>query len=696
MLPTAGFIPPPVVPLVPAAANAIVPTGGALVGVAAAAATGAKYGAALGPKGLLAGALVGAAVGALLLLPAPLAPGTIPSLDPGLNDPNADQDRLSTVTVTNAIDPVTGQYPETSFAGRWVREEGRTRHCGGAWENNPRTRSQSVWQTDIFAETVTLTTAVARWTLVCSPSDPAPSASIVEVVADGEVVYGLSYPNGSGYYDNEKSVEGPHVSYVEGARLTVDNKDYLPQPTREPRQSPVPLPKISPRPAPQPSPRPLPEPDPVPEPLRVPNPDDPDAPPVTIPKAPPAPPQPVPTPKPTPTPRTVPAPDPEPDPLTPEPDPDPFVPRPVHPPLPVPGVPTVPEPTPDPNIFPAPGPSPLPLPVPRPNPSPDPGTTPGPNPVPQPVPTPITPGTPGPGPITTPITPEDPTAVDPETGLVPQPDPQPVPTPPGSHFPVSGGPAVTPGGARSDLSAIAAEVGRIEQKTARLQNGQGGPDLSDWLWLLPLLQDFFEGDIPGTTYDLQGVCESVAPDQEQPIARFPVEPAKNLGAIINRLDVMQDIFQQHLAWRTPTCTGELQQGDWRTISFISDELSPGGKRRLDKRLRYRSQSSIGLAGVVEHWAGFTWSAGPVIVKHTGAWWGSPRVWAATVDEGKRVLRHAAGEAGLDPDQAGRWEISGISDPRRGAPGTMRVNTKGGYYWITARDGSDERPIVSKT
>jgi len=27
--------------------------------------------------------------------------------------------------------------------------------------------------------------------------------------------------------------------------------------------------------------------------------------------------------------------------------------------------------------------------------------------------------------------------------------------------------------------------------------------------------------------------------------------------------------------------------------------------------------------------------------------------------------------------------------------TMRVDTRGGYYWITSRDGSNGKPIVAK-
>ena len=235
-------------------------------------------------------------------------------------------------------------------------------------------------------------------------------------------------------------------------------------------------------------------------------------------------------------------------------------------------------------------------------------------------------------------------------------------------------------------------MGRIEQKVARLGNNGGG--LADWLWLLPLLQDFFESDIPGTTYKLQGICEDVANGDPQPIAEFGVASAKNLGAIVNRLDTIDQMLQQHLAWKTPTCsTRPVLAGDWRTISFISDEVSPYGRARLRKRFRYRSTSSLGLGEVIDHWKDFVWQAGPVCVQHAGSSWGTPQCWAASVDEGKRVIRHAAGEAGIDPDQDGRWIVSGSDSARVGVPGTMRVNRKGGYYWITARDGSDGRPIV---
>jgi hypothetical protein len=156
-----------------------------------------------------------------------------------------------------------------------------------------------------------------------------------------------------------------------------------------------------------------------------------------------------------------------------------------------------------------------------------------------------------------------------------------------------------------------------------------------------------------------------------------------------------ELLQQHLNWKTPTCNEQQEpEGDFRTISFRSAETSPYGKSRLRKRLRYRSQQGVGLESLVNYWKDFQWEAGPIRVRHVGSSWGAPEVWAATEEEGKRVLRHAAGEAGIDPDQVGRWTARRSNSSRRGVHGTMSVDTTGGYFWITERDGSSNRPVVA--
>jgi hypothetical protein len=156
------------------------------------------------------------------------------------------------------------------------------------------------------------------------------------------------------------------------------------------------------------------------------------------------------------------------------------------------------------------------------------------------------------------------------------------------------------------------------------------------------------------------------------------------------------MLQQHLLWKTPTCPPETPEleGEFRTISFRSNETSPYGKSRLRKRLRYRSSSGIGLGELVDHWKDFTFVGGPVRVRHVGSSWGTVEVWALTEDEGKRVILHAAGEAGIDPNQVGRWSARRSNSSRLGVSLQMNVDTTGGYYWITERDGSDGRPLVA--
>ena len=693
MLPTAGFIPPPVVPLVPNAINGIVATGGLLAGAAAGASVGTKAGSLFGPKGVLIGAVAGALL-LPLLLPDSLNPGVVPGLDPGLNPKESPQGApwpqpTDEPWLPPGVPDTVGVQYLYKIRYQARSERSATSDCKEdkvlqAPGNYQYYSSTSIPEQQVYAYGIKFEFLNHNAAFVCG----APSPSITEnslvvhlLQADGTwLETNLPFTDvraGTISYPDFSRTEYNYTDLIEleqdGASIPLDGI-YESAPPK-PRTSPVPF-TLLPEQDLEPAIVPIPDPEPQTEPLVIPSPDNPDVPPITIPQAPPAPPQEVPDPD-----RDVP------------PGPYPITPEPVLPPLPVPGVPTVPEPSPDPNLVPAPSPDLPPVPGPSPLPSTDPDTDPGTGDEPAAVPTPVPPGTPSPGPIVTPASPEEPQAVDPGTGIVPEPISETPTTPTDSHFPVTGGPAVTPGGTRQDLASIAAEVGRIEQKVARIQRDGALGGLADLLWLLPLLEDFLEGPIPGTNYQLQGVCEDVAEGESQPIANISVAGGKNLGAVINRLDAMQDLFQQHLEWRTPICRGPKKEGEFRTISFISDEKSPNGDGRVAKRFRYRSSSGLGLEAVVDHWRGFVWSAGPVVVKHADAPWGTPQVWAASIDEGKRVLRHAAGESGFDPDQVGRWVVGGSNNPRYGVPGTMRVNTSGGYWWITARDGASERPQV---
>jgi hypothetical protein len=118
------------------------------------------------------------------------------------------------------------------------------------------------------------------------------------------------------------------------------------------------------------------------------------------------------------------------------------------------------------------------------------------------------------------------------------------------------------------------------------------------------------------------------------------------------------------------------------------------RRPLRKLLRYRDQTGASLQAHTNHWLGFEWEAGPVCVIHKGAPWGTPQVWAASSEEGKRVIRHAAAIAGVNPDQEGQWIITGSTDPRYGRTGRMALRELGpDAVAVTKRDGPNEMPSV---
>jgi hypothetical protein len=160
---------------------------------------------------------------------------------------------------------------------------------------------------------------------------------------------------------------------------------------------------------------------------------------------------------------------------------------------------------------------------------------------------------------------------------------------------------------------------------------------------------------------------------------------------------MMEIMQQHLDWKTPTCGGNAKptlEGQWVTTRWESIQKMAHSGRRLRKLFRYRTKSTRNLGQLSAYWADFSWQSGDVCVIHKGAWWGTPQVWAESEDEGKRVIRHAAAEAGLDPDQVGGWAVSSSRAPRYGMSGTMKVARFEGFPWIASRDGAEWPNILA--
>jgi hypothetical protein len=211
-----------------------------------------------------------------------------------------------------------------------------------------------------------------------------------------------------------------------------------------------------------------------------------------------------------------------------------------------------------------------------------------------------------------------------------------------------------------------------------------------------LIREIFEEKVAGKTYRLVSVCETDA--QGEPISQsrevsIPTLPLMQ-GAIY-RLDAIEYLLQGLKDFKQPTCnTRPTYSGDPVTVRFQSDEISASGHDFLRKHFTYRDTTSSPLEIHTDHWADFAWDAGPVIVTHTGGPWGVCKVWAKSVDEGKRVIRHAGSVAGVDPDDKGRWIISGSADPRFGQTGRMRVQRRNGAICVSKRAGSSGLPLLA--
>ena len=206
--------------------------------------------------------------------------------------------------------------------------------------------------------------------------------------------------------------------------------------------------------------------------------------------------------------------------------------------------------------------------------------------------------------------------------------------------------------------------------------------------------------IPGGTLTFTAACDKDEQGNLEQV-QYPLLGATGTNAALIALydnqTTLMTMLQQHLLWKTPICENEKPEleGEWVTTRWMSDEKIDGSERRLRKLFRYRTKSTRDVGQLSAYWRTFTWRSGPVIVLHKGAWWGTPQVWAETEEEGKRVIRFAAGEAGIDPDQVGEWGVSSSSAPRYGLPGTMRIQRFKGFPWVAKRDSSDWPNYLAK-
>ena len=108
---------------------------------------------------------------------------------------------------------------------------------------------------------------------------------------------------------------------------------------------------------------------------------------------------------------------------------------------------------------------------------------------------------------------------------------------------------------------------------------------------------------------------------------------------------------------------------------------------LTKVFRYRDTTGRPASFHADHWRGFEWEAGPVIVAAVGPW-GTMQVWAISESEGRRVIAHAAAAAGLNlsGSDGAEWIVTAPNDPRYGRTGRVRTWESPRGLKVSKRDG----------
>lgn len=114
----------------------------------------------------------------------------------------------------------------------------------------------------------------------------------------------------------------------------------------------------------------------------------------------------------------------------------------------------------------------------------------------------------------------------------------------------------------------------------------------------------------------------------------------------------------------------------------------------EKRFSYADRVGHSQDAHARHWLGFEFSAGPVLVKAKGDW-GECQAWAASEEEGKRLIRHGLTFGGFDPDDPtqGHWTVT-LATGRNGQPGLFGVAVTRYGALVSKRSGPDGSPEAS--
>lgn len=178
-----------------------------------------------------------------------------------------------------------------------------------------------------------------------------------------------------------------------------------------------------------------------------------------------------------------------------------------------------------------------------------------------------------PAPVTPAAVPKTTTPTTPSGQVQTAPQLPPAQTPPTVH--VVNGTQIPANGPQATPQAIAQELGRIENKLARVLNpksdGEGQPqDRLGWLKdNITNIIDFFQSINGGGTYELSSPC--VLDENGNRIVRVVEYPgaAQSLGVISNKIDALAQLLQEHKDLKQPICRETPATGGQAvTVNFV--------------------------------------------------------------------------------------------------------------------------------
>lgn len=178
-----------------------------------------------------------------------------------------------------------------------------------------------------------------------------------------------------------------------------------------------------------------------------------------------------------------------------------------------------------------------------------------------------------PAPAVPAVTPQRATPTTPSGQVQTAPQLPPAQTPPTVH--VINGTQIPANGPQATPQAIAQELGRIENKLARVLNpksdGDGQPqDRLGWLKdNITNIIDFFQSINDGGTYELSSPC--VLDENGDRIVRVVEYPgaAQSLGVISNKIDALAALLQEHKDLKQPVCRETPATGGQAvTVNFV--------------------------------------------------------------------------------------------------------------------------------